>query len=195
MEKKTEQEIDILALKEDGEETMANLVCDHCGHVLELSYRITSRFPEDTGDLITGVLTCTRCQQKTIFGIEDDAVNFYPGKAAYGQLEEWVPALVREFFLDAEMCFFGTGFRGAVAMSRACVEEGLEQKGYSGKNLELLIDDAHAAGDLDATNHMLAHGSRLVGNAALHKASSIQPSNIPAVLSAAVSICNFLFRR
>lgn len=195
MEKKTVQEIDILGPEETGGDTMANLVCDHCGDVLELSYRITSRFPTDTGDIITGVLTCTRCQQKTIFGMKDDAVNFYPGKAVYGQLDEWVPAMVREFFVDAEMCFFGTGFRGAVAMSRACVEEGLEQKGYSGKQLELLINDAHEAGALDPTNYMLAHGSRLVGNEALHKASSIQPSNVPAVLSAAVSICNYLFRR
>ena len=74
------------------------------------------------------------------------------------------------------------------------MEEGLEQKGYSGKTLELLIDDAEAAGALDRTNFMLAHGSRLVGNAALHKESSIEPGNIPAVLSAAVSICNYLFR-
>ena len=135
---------------------MANLVCDHCPHVLELRHHVPSRLPSDPGDLITGVLTCTKCQQKTIFGMKNDAVNFYPGKATYGQLDGQVPALVREFFLDAKMCYFGTGFRGAVAMSRACVEEGLEQKGYSGKRLELLIDDAQAAGDLDQTSYMLA---------------------------------------
>ncbi len=135
---------------------MAILVCDHCPHVLELRHHVPSRLPSDPGDLITGVLTCTKCQQKTIFGMKNDVVNFYPGKATYGQLDGQVPALVREFFLDAKMCYFGTGFRGAVAMSRACVEEGLEQKGYSGKRLELLIDDAQAAGDLDQTSYMLA---------------------------------------
>ena len=174
-------------------ETMANLVCDHCGHVLELSYRITTRMPNDTGDLITGVLTCTRCQEKTIFGMKDDAVNFYPGKAAYGQLNAQVPTLVREFFLDAEICYFGTGLRGAVAMSRACVEEGLEQKGYSGKPLELLIDDAQVAGDLDQTNYMLAHGSRLAGNDALHREASLDISIVPTALGAAVQIANHLF--
>ncbi len=174
---------------------MAKLVCDHCGHELELRYRITSYSLDDPGNLITGVLTCTRCQQKTIFGMKDNAVNFYPGKASYGQLDSRVPALVGEVFLDAEMCFFSSGFQGAVAISRACVEEGLEQKGYSGKKLELLINDAHAAGDLDQTNYMLAHGSRLVGNAALHRAKSIESSNIPALLSATVSICNYLFGR
>ena len=187
------EENDKLPVSQKGG-TMANLECDHCGHVLELSHRVPSHQRGDPGDLITGVLTCRRCQQKTIFGMKDDAVNFYPGKAAYGQLDMQVPALIHDFFLDAEMCYFGAGFRGAVAMARACVEEGLEQKGHSGRNLEHLIDNAQTAGDLDRTNYMLAHGSRLVGNAALHKESSIEPSDVPAVLSATVSICNYLFR-
>ena len=65
--------------------------------------------------------------------------------------------------------------------------------GVTKGKLEQRIDGARRKDILTDTEYMLAHGSRLVGNAALHRASIVAPSDIPAVLSAVVSITNHLF--
>ena len=171
---------------------MPEILCDHCGSSRLLRYR-SSRLAADRRDSIYGVLTCRKCQKKTIFGMIDDAISFYPSEAAYGVLSVNTPQDVRDIFVDAELCFYGMGFRGAVAVSRACVEAGLSHKGITKGTLEKRIDDAKAEDILTETEYMLAHGSRLAGNAALHKATIIVPSDIPAVLSAAVGIINHLF--
>jgi len=124
----------------------------------------------------------------------NNAISFYPSKTAYGALSENTPQDVRDIFVDAELCFYGMGFRGAVAVSRACVEAGLSHKGITQGNLEQRIDEAKDKDILTETEYMLAHGSRLAGNAALHKAAIIAPSDVPAVLSAVVGIINHLFQ-
>ena len=173
---------------------MADIICAHCGSSRELSYRTRVLIPGEGSDSIHGVLTCRTCGQKTIFGMSDDAVSFYPGKTAYGALSENTPPDVRDIFADAEVCFYGTSLRGAVAMSRACVEAGLSHKGISEGSLEQRIDEAKTNNILTDTEYMLAHGSRLAGNAALHKATNIAPSDVPSVLSAVVGIINHLFK-
>ncbi len=187
-----EKRDDTLPIEQNGEEEMADLICDWCGKTRELNHRLSMYRHGEDPDVIRGVLTCRECGGKTIFGMTNNAVSFYPTKSAYGQLQN-APGEVRDRFLDAELCYYGTGFRGAVAMSRATVEQALKDKGHTKGNLEDKIDAALKAGDLTERESMLAHGSRLVGNAALHKAKTIEPSDVPSVLSAAVSIVNHLF--
>ena len=184
----------LLLTRRKGVKKMANVICDHCSSSRELLYRTSVSIPGEGPDSLYGVLTCRKCGQKTIFGMTNDAISFYPGKAAYGALPVNTPQDVRDTFIDAELCFYGMGFRGAVAVSRACVEKGLFHKEIIKGSLEERIDDAKEQGILTETEYMLAHGSRLAGNAALHKATIIAPSNIPAVLSAVVSITNHLFQ-
>jgi len=122
------------------------------------------------------------------------AISFYPSKTAYGTLTENTSQDVRDIFIDAELCFYGMGFRGVIAVSRACVEAGLSHQGITQGNLEQRIDEAKNRNILTETQYMLAHGSRLAGNAALHRATSIAPSEVPVVLSAVVGITNHLFK-
>jgi hypothetical protein len=171
---------------------MAEVLCDHCGSSRMLNY-ISGRRSGEGEDSIYGVLTCRKCGKKTIFGMTFDAISFYPSKVAYGTLSVNTPQDVRDMFIDAELCFYGMGFRGAVSVSRACIEAGLSHKGIIQGTLEQRIDEAKSSNILSDTEYMLAHGSRLAGNAALHKSTIITPSDIPAVLSAVVSIVNHLF--
>jgi hypothetical protein len=172
---------------------MAEILCDHCDSSRLLNYQRKMWVSGEGSDSIHGVLTCRQCKKKTIFGMTNDAISFYPSKAAYGALSVNTPQDVRDRFVDAELCFYGMGFRGAVAVSRACVEVGLSHKGITQGHLEQRIDEAKGRDILTETEYMLAHGSRLAGNAALHKATAIAPSDIPAVLSAVVGIMNHLF--
>ena len=185
--------VKLLLTKRKGVKKMAEVLCDHCGSSRQLNYHLGTRISGEGSDSIYGVLICRKCGQKTIFGMTNDAISFYPSKTAYGELSVNTPQDVRDIFVDAELCFYGMGFRGAAAVSRACVEAGLAHKGITKGFLEQRIDDAKAKGILTETEHMLAHGSRLVGNNALHEAAIIAPSDIPTVLSAVVSITKHLF--
>jgi len=184
----------LLLTKRKGVKKMAEVLCDHCGSSRLLNYQLVHRKSGEGSDSVYGVLTCRSCGQKTIFGMTGDAISFYPSKAAYGALSVNTPQDVRDRFVDAELCFYGMGFRGAVAVSRACVEAGLSHKGITQGKLEQRIDDAKNKDILTETEYMLAHGSRLAGNAALHRAANIAPSDVPAVLSAVVGIINHLFQ-
>ena len=172
---------------------MAELLCDHCGKSREINYRRATWVSGEGSDMISGVLTCRQCGKKTIFGMTNDAITFYPTQNAYGQLSENTPNSVRDIFSDAELCYYGMGFRGAVAMCRACVERALKERNITHGVLEGKIDEAEGTGILTRREYMLAHGSRLVGNDALHRAESVEPSDIPSVLSATSSIVSHLF--
>jgi len=185
--------VKLLLTKRKGVKKMAEVLCDHCGSSRQLEYHISTRISGEGSDSIHGVLTCRRCGKKTIFGMTSNAISFYPSKTAYGVLSVNTPQDVRDMFVDAELCFYGMGFRGAVAVSRACVETGLSHKGVTQGTLEQRIDEAKGKDILTDTEYMLAHGSRLAGNAALHKDTTIAPSDIPTVLSAVVAIINHLF--
>ncbi len=185
--------VKLFPTKRKGVKKMAKVLCDHCGSSRDLKYQRTPRISGEGSDSIHGVLTCHKCGRKTIFGMTDDGISFYPSKTAYGALSVNTPQDVRDIFVDAELCFYGMGFRGAVAVSRACVEAGLSHRGITQGHLEQRIEEAKGGGILTETEYMLAHGSRLAGNAALHRATIIAPSDVPAVLSAVVGITNHLF--
>ena len=170
---------------------MAQLVCQNCGKERELTVVHHEHLRDDAADIIRGVLTCFACNQRTPFGMRNNAINFYPA-GQLGTFTPNVPEIVKDMWLDAELCLYGAGFRGAVAMARATVEEALEQRGFKG-TLEDQIKAALAKGALTDREGMLAHGSRLAGNAALHKEASLDISIVPTALGAAVQIANHLF--
>ena len=176
---------------EEGVTYMADLVCNHCGQVRVLEMRHATHQAGEGPDIMRGVLTCRSCGQHTVFGMQGNAINFYPAQNP-GAFTPQVPSGVREMWHDAELCLHGAGFRGAAAMARAAVEEALEQKGFQGV-LEEQIAAAMAQGILTDQEGMLAHGSRLAGNAALHKETSLDLSVVSVSLSAAVQIVNHLF--
>ena len=176
---------------EEGDSYMAQLVCQNCGKERELRVEHNEHLRDDAADIIRGVLTCFACNQRTPFGMRNNAINFYPA-GELGTFTPNVPTLVKEMWADAELCLYGAGFRGAVAMARATVEEALEQSGFKGR-LEDQITAAKAKGALTDREAMLAHGSRLAGNDALHREASLDISIVPTALGAAVQIANHLF--
>ncbi len=131
---------------------MAILVCQHCGKERTYTYSTSevqsknSSKPDPLVDLIRGVLTCRNCQKQTAFGMRKDAVDRYPAIEEVQTLPK-VPDLVGDMLTDARMCFYGSGWRGTVAMARAAVEEALEQRGHKGR-LETQIESAKTAGHL-----------------------------------------------
>ena len=70
-------------IKMKGVSKMATILCDHCGSRRQLDYQRATWVSSEGPDIIYGVLTCPKCEQKTIFGMTDDAISFYPTKAAW----------------------------------------------------------------------------------------------------------------
>lgn len=80
-------------------------------------------------------------------------------------------------------------------MARSSIERGLSAKGYDKGTLEQRIEAAHKAdkkiiGDVDLA---LAHGTRLIGNDAIHEAQTIAPVEVEGALGATVQILNKMF--
>jgi len=88
---------------------------------------------------------------------------------------------------------FASACRGAAVMARATVEQALVNRGVKERTLDDSIAEAHKNGLLGPTELAIAHGSRLIGNGAIHEAASIEPGQVPPLLSAAALIVNHLF--
>lgn len=83
--------------------------------------------------------------------------------------------------------------RGAAVMARATVEDALDTRGVRERELRQSIDVAKTRDLLGDTEVSIAHGSRLVGNNAIHQADRIELGEVPPVLSAAALIVNHLY--
>jgi len=78
-------------------------------------------------------------------------------------------------------------------MARAAVEEALEVIGFTQRTLEDRIEEALTQKKIGREEYAIAHGSRLIGNGAIHEATAISPGEIPAVLAAAAKVINHIF--
>lgn len=180
--------------QEMGADGMAEISCVKCGRTreIEVDRNVIGISRDDPRDIIRAVLICRHCDGRTVFELTGNVVTLFPGANPYGELANTVPENVVDVFSEAELCYYGMANRAAVSMSRACVEQALSNVGITNGNLEQRIDEAKEKGVLGDQERMLAHGSRLAGNNALHEAPSINPGEVPPVLAAAVNIVNHI---
>lgn len=172
---------------------MAELACAHCGKIRELQRIVRVSHVGEKDDLIRGVLTCRGCDKQTVFGMRNNAIDFYPGKDMFGEPHKNAPVEVKDAYTEAVLSFYGAAYRSAVSMARACLEQSLLGRRIKEDKLEKMIEEAFSAKLITQEHQMLAHGSRLVGNNALHKAKVIVPVEAQVALSAVVQIVNYLF--
>lgn len=172
--------------KEGG--TMAEFLCDGCGHTKAVEFRNYK-----PGDKLRGVVLCKGCGQQTFFEMKETILSFVPGKQLIIPPTPNVPQDSREKFMEAKLCYFSLAFRAAAVMLRASVESALAEKGYRRGRLELRIKRAKHYGVIDEQDYTLAHGSRLIGNRAIHTSSDIKPAQIQTLFGAVTEILDKLF--
>ena len=73
-------------------------------------------------------------------------------------------------------------------MCRSAFEQTLTEEGYEIGSLESKIEAAKKDGVLDDEQVAVAHGSRLMGNRALHRAGDIQPGQSLGALGAVATL-------
>ncbi|MDA1097284.1 MAG: DUF4145 domain-containing protein [Chloroflexi bacterium] len=146
-------------------------------------------------DRLRGLLTCGKCGEATVFEMTDGyGLSFLPGKDMLPLLGGKVPDAAKEMYSEARLCYFGAAYRAAAVMGRSCLEQALIGRGHTTGTLEKKVDAALNNGDLTSHEYALAHGSRLVGNAAIHESKSVEPAYLLPALAAAAVVSNHLWR-
>ena len=142
------------------------------------------------GDRIRGALVCSQCNTVSPFELAEEAVTFKPGSHMFVELATDASEEVRGFYDESRLCISSGAPRAAATMARATLEQALEERGCTGK-LDSMISHAVAQKIITQAEVTIAHGSRLIGNDAIHEANkSVTLGEAIATLSACVTIVN-----
>lgn len=194
-----EKDAKLTPTQELEEMSMPIIRCAGCEFERVLNFSKGDHDPMSSGwgwiekDQLFATLVCGKCGYSTAFILHgSNALGWIEKKDTYGALVTKASAAVKQVFREAELSYSGRAYRAAATMCRACVEQALVEKGHKKGSLEQKINAAKRANHLGYQEYMIAHGSRLVGNEAVHLKEDLSPSDIPALLSAAVVIVNHL---
>ena len=185
---------------------MAEITCVNCGR----NRNITNSGHErphgwKNTDVIRGVLICRGpinvksfgegepCKGRTVFELTGNSVTFAPGKLYEGDLRRDVPTEASEYFSEAVLCFYGTAYKGVVAMCRSSVEAALDHKGAKGADLKKKIiyakDKLKILGDEEVSQ---AQGARLIGRDAIHRGLEVTQTQALISLGATLDLVNHI---
>ena len=188
-----ERSTTLLPPQEEGVAEMQNIGCDWCDRSRRIDLPWNVSYSKRPGDIVRGVFICAECSKRSPFELKEDTVTFRPGNQWITPLDETVPPSVQERYAEAELCMYAAAYRASAVMGRSAVELALVNVGVTKGTLENKIDNALSQGIIGQEQNSLAHGSRLIGNDAVHIGASVSPGEVPAVLSTAANIINHVF--
>jgi hypothetical protein len=163
--------------------------CSKCGSIKGVDSHNLSK-----DEIFRGTIYC-RCGETIFFELEGSIITFVTGKHPFGGINRNVPEDASDRLAEAKLCYFSGALRASAVMARSSIERGLSAKGYDKGKLEQRIEAAHnddknIIGDVELA---LAHGTRLIGNDAIHEAQTIAPVEVEGALGATVQILNKMF--
>ncbi len=172
---------------------MPDLLCTGCKELMGIEIPHPGQAPTKCNpSRLLGSAICRHCGTGTGFEIENDTIIYVSGKSSYGNLDTTLSETVKTLYTEAELCFQSGAPNASATMCRASLEAALTQAKFEGANLFGQITSAKSAGALDDVEVGLAHGSRLITRAALHREALISLSDVPSILSVTVRILNKL---
>ncbi len=186
-----------LSISVTRENLMATIPCAWCGRTRKID-QIVPGFgggvTEDyiRQDVLRGSLTCGHCHNLTVFEIQENIIQYLPGRLYQGDIDEAVDENAREMLKEAILCFYGASYRGAVSFCRAAVEEALEAKGIKGEDLNAKIINAEKAKFLTDDEISLAHAARLIGRNALDRLALLSALQAVGSLTNAIDLTNII---
>jgi hypothetical protein len=166
---------------------MALVACADCGQLHDVAsvrrgQDALGRGRPAVPTKLLGTLVCGICRSRTVFELEGPAIRFAPGDVLRVTVPRGVDASASASFEEAMTCFYGRAYRAVAAMCRSALEEELDAKHVPGRDLEKKIDAALANNLINQEHVALAHGSRVVGNHALHRMRVVLPGEALAAL-------------
>ncbi len=196
----TDKEQDTLPVNLNGEAEMAVIRCSGC----DLDHEIINNFVAHHGDgaahqkdRIQGVFICGKCSNSNAFGMEGNVVVFVPGDLFTESLTANVGPDAQEMFGEALRCFYGSSYRGAIAMCRSAVAEGIlgKQIGKRSDSLDALIKEAVSQNRLDSTDETKADYARLLGRGVVHRMLSVSGTEAMITLQSTAELLNTIARQ
>lgn len=139
-------------------------------------------------DILSGTVICGDCGTENLFRLRGEIIEYRHDPTMYGALPIGASGVTRDLFTEAIQCFINRTFRACASMCRATLEQTLVDHGYESGTLETRINAAKEDDLLDEEQVAVAHGSRLMGNRALHRAPNTQPGPALGAIGAVVSI-------
>ncbi len=171
--------------------------CAGCGSLRGINIKPTSDemigfSRHENSDVVLGSHHCPKCETWTSFEIIGGHLRWCESGNEYGSLDPDVPSDIAAVFREAPAAFSSHAYRAAAVICRATVETMLEEKGFKRGKLVSRINAAKRKGAFTDTEVMSVHGSRLIGNRAIHIRHLLYTEDIPLLMSATVQIVNKL---
>lgn len=186
-------ESDIIALKKEGEQDMANLVCPIC-----FGSKRTSVFNVDcTPDAeLKGIIRCLMCQHELPITIRNGFITktdvALPG-AQSEQLHQSVPPDIKEDVKEAERAHYNQCEKACVTMCRRALQLGLIDRGVTDKPLSVMLNEALDKHFIDQKSYYLATSIKGYGDIGAHRRDELNPQEVNMVIYATVKMLNELF--
>jgi hypothetical protein len=174
---------------------MAELLCAYCGSMRPLAHNYgagSGTYQWADKEEIQGLLICGQCGKRTVFAMTGNFISFYPGKFLEEELDAGLSEGVVACFEDALLSFYGRAYRSSVAMCRSALEEALDSKGISGKDLYAKIQQAEKIKILGTEEISQAQAARLIGRNALHRGMPVTKNQSLLALTSTLHLVNHL---
>jgi len=172
----------------DVEANVAQFYCIGCGIIKSIEFQNFQK-----GDTLRGVVACASCGGHTVFEMKEHILTFIDSKEHYAHPSDNVPEKARNRYLEASLCFMSLALRAAAIMLRSSLEIALVGKGFATGTLERRIEDAKKAEVMTDIQVSLAHGTRLVGNKAVHEKENPTFAEVLALFGAVTQIEDELY--
>jgi len=192
----TKAKSDIITLKKEGEQEMANLVCPICfqkGTKPRVSVFTVDCQPD--AELI-GIVKCLNCGHELPITIRNGFITktdvALPG-AQSGNLNEAVPKDIKEDILEAERAHYHQCDKSCVTMCRRALQLGLIDKQIEDKPLSKMINEALEKSFIDQKSHYLATSIKGYGDIGAHRRDELNHQEVNMVIYSTVKMLNELF--
>lgn len=196
----TDKEQDTLPVNLNREEQMAEIMCNDCGRIRELQNRHPDEITVENvsrRDIVQGVVICARCEARTVFELTGNTLTFAPKRLFEADVDDEVAENAKEMFSEALRCFYGTSYRGAIAMCRSAIAEGIlgKQIGKRRDSLDVLIKEAVSQKVLDSTDETKADYARLLGRGVVHRMLSVSGTEAMITIQSTAELLNTIARQ
>lgn len=170
------------------EQEMSLVRCHICEQEFTVSVQRHPQAYTNPKDILDGAVVCGECHTENLFRLRGGVIEYRHDPDMFGSMPEASSDVSHLMYTEAVECFIHATLRASAAMCRATLEQVLDDVGYHEGTLEHKIDHAKLDGLIDDVQVAIAHGSRLMGNRALHRAANIQRGPVLAALGAVVSL-------
>jgi hypothetical protein len=185
----------IIALTEEGEHKMTELLCPKCSKTGNASLIRIDSYGEI---IVRGIIQCEKCQHEFPFTMFKNCIQkldtSLPGEQSH-LLNPQVPLGIKDDVREAERASFAQCYNASVAMCRRALQLSLVDKGIKDNPLSAMLDEAKVHSVLKDDNHIAqAKLIKHFGDIGVHKREDLDSLDVSMAIRVTVQLLNDIFR-